>query len=158
MKKTFVVVIAAYLFLGVQAAYCADVRINQLRGRIFDASGQIKSALSGSQDVIIVTVMFDSCMLALSQIDGYYSLLTLLDTIKEKDLTPRSLDTVTSWINEIKRTNNANITSLQAMNQPFDPGTKRYVELLKGIFADLNSGLDVELNKLVVLRKRIKTK
>ena len=157
MKKTLFFSLILSVFLNFNA-YALDFRIFDMRNKIFAESKEIKSLLANSRDVVILTNMFDSCILAMTQIDAYYSMLGIFNQIKREHLTDATLDSLVNWLNETKRTNEVNIRLLSAATQTNESYTPAHIERLKAYFGQLNNYINVELGKFSLLKRSLKIK
>jgi hypothetical protein len=125
---------------------------------MFDESQEIKALLSRSKDAVLLISMFDSCIMAVSQIDAYFYMLGIIEPIKKEDLSSASLDFIAKWLNGIKKTNELSIKSLNIVMQAIEPKTKAHIEKLKLYFGVLNNQINSELNKIYLLEKATKVK
>jgi hypothetical protein len=156
-KKVALIMLVSLVFLGFDA-YALDYRMFDLRNKIFDESKDIKSLLAKSKDAVLLLNMFDSCIISVTQIDAYFSMLGVMDTIKKEDLTAAAIDLISNWLNQIKKTNESNIRNLDSVRQQIEPATKDLLDKLKDYFNELNKKADVELNKLSLLKRSLQIK
>ena len=154
MKKLIFIVLALFIFSSF-SAYCFDTRLLDLRNKFFEESQQIKSILPASKDAVLLTSMFDSCIIGMSQIDAYFAMLGILESIKKEILIDNPIDIIVDWLNGIKRTNDLNIKNLNTVTQNIEDNTKIHIEKLKVYFRELNNQLNVELDKLSTLKKSL---
>lgn len=155
MKKIFFAALTLLLFLSFQA-FAFDTRLIEIRNKFFAESQEIKSLLPNSKDAVLLASMFDSCVLAISQIDAHFSLLGVLDSVKEEIFVSNPLDIIVDWINSIKKTNELNINNLNnPITQTVEANTKSHIEKLKVYFNDFDNQLKVELNRLSTLKKSL---
>lgn len=150
MKKIFSIILALAVFLSFNAL-ALDITLFDIRNKIFEESKEIKALLPDSKDVVLVSSMWDSCLIAITQLDAYFSMLGIFNTIKKEDLSKDSINYLSDWLNEIKRTDTLNIESLNSVPQPVELDTEVHIERLKDYFTDLNNRIDAELKKLSIL-------
>ncbi|MBI5150936.1 MAG: hypothetical protein HZA28_09255 [Candidatus Omnitrophica bacterium] len=152
MKRVLGVVCAVVCLFNV-AAYAEESSLMDLRNKILVESQGIKAWLPDTKDAVLVSSLWDSCVLTISQLDAYFSQLGIFNTIKKEDVTPAAVEFLEKWLQGIKNTNDVNIKSLAAVSQPLQAKTKLHVERLSGYFADLNKEIDKELAKVAALKK-----
>ena len=157
MKRLFFSALIVFIFLS-SSVYAIDTRLLDLRNRILNESDELRVLLPNSKDAVILVSMFDSCLIAASQIDAYFHMLGIFESIKEKDLTDVAFDFILSWLNEIKNTNNLNIKNLSASTQTNVPTTQVHVEKLKGYFIEFNNRIKTEIDTVSMLKKTFKIK
>ncbi|KPK97212.1 MAG: hypothetical protein AMJ95_10155 [Omnitrophica WOR_2 bacterium SM23_72] len=148
-------VIFLLLFLN-SNAWAMDFKIFDMRNKIFEESKQIKELFAHSQDTITLSSLFDACLLAMSQLDAYFNMLGIFETIEQEDLSDLAVDFVVNWLDEIKRTLDLNLNSLANIPQPLEPKTREHIEKLKFYFRELDDIAELELRKLSLIRKTIK--
>lgn len=152
MKKIIFVFLVLSIFLNF-SVYAADNALFTMRGEIFEESKRIKAVLADSKDVILASSMWDSCVILLTQLDAYFSMLGIFNAIKDKDLTAGPINYIYSWLKGIKETNDLNIKSLNEVAQVNDDRTKPQMEKLKAYFKGTNDHINAELKKFDTLRK-----
>jgi hypothetical protein len=156
MKRLAAIVIILALCLAFGSSAVAAPTLLDMHNKILEESVAIKSLLSTSKDVYLINNMWDSCVLLISQLDAYFSMLGIFNTIKRENQSQTAVDYLIKWLEEIRRSNELNIKSLNTISDTIDPATKVHLENLKGYFADFNTNLNTELSKLTQLRKSIR--
>lgn len=156
MRK-IIVTLFLFLFLNCNA-WAMDFKIFDMRNKIFEESKEIKKLFVRSQDTIVLSSLFDACLLAMSQLDAYFNMLGIFETIKEGDLSDLAVDFIVNWLDEIKRTLDLNLKSLTNIPQPLEFQTQEHIEKLKFYFRQLDDIADEELRKLSLIRRTIKKK
>ena len=140
-------------------AFAAETnKLMDIRNKILVESQEVRSLLTKTKDVILVNSLWDSCVMAISQLDAYFSQLGIFNTIKKGEVTDTAIGFLVNWLSQIKRTNDLNIQSLSSVTQKVEAKTKLSVEKLKGYYAELNKQLDEELAKLAVLKSALMVK
>jgi len=134
-------------------AYALDTTLLDMRNKIFKESKEIKALLTRSKDVFLINSMWDSCVLTMAQLDAYFSMLGIFNTIRNDCLSPTAVDYLSDWLKEIKQSNDLNVKSLNSFMMTIEPETKGYVDALKDYYNDLNARIDKELNKLTLYKK-----
>lgn len=154
MKKT-VLVLLMLLILLIPSVYAFESALVNIRNKIFTESQEIKTLLTETKDVILVNSIWDSCIMAVSQLDAYFSLVGIFNTIKKAEVTEQAIKYLTNWLKEIKNTNGANIKSLESMTITLNAKTKLHVERLKEYFKTVNNQIDADLAKISLLVKSL---
>jgi len=138
--------------------YAIDFQVFDMRNKIFEESKEIKSLLTKSKDAILLTTMFDSCIIATSQLDAYFSMLGIFESAKGKDLSDTSIDFITNWLNGIKNTNEMNVRILSSVTQQIDSITKVHITKLQALFNELTNHINAELNKFSLIKQSLKVR
>ncbi|MCX5702234.1 MAG: hypothetical protein NTW64_04575 [Candidatus Omnitrophica bacterium] len=154
MRRLFFIVLALVFILNF-SAYCLDTKLFDMRNKIFEESKKIKLLVGTSQDLVLINSMWDSCIMCMSQLDAYFSMLGVFNTIKKENLTEVAVDYLTNWLTEIKNTNELNIKSLDSVIVTMDPNTKPRMEKLKGYFKEVNNQINSELNKISSIKQSL---
>jgi hypothetical protein len=152
MKKIILFTLAAVILTSGKV-FATENKLMEIRDKILVESQDIKGLLVKTKDVILVSSMWDSCVLAISQLDSYFSQLGIFNTIKKDELTDTSIHFLSNWLKQMKKTNDLNIESLGAVNQKIEGVTKLHLERLKGYYIDLNVQIDEEFVMLGALKK-----
>lgn len=154
MKRMLFMILALVVFLNLNA-YALETNLFDIRNKLFEESKKIKLLVGTSQDLVLINSMWDSCIMAMSQLDAYFSMLGVFNTIKKENLTDVAVDYLANWLTEVKRTNELNIKSLDGVTVTMDPNTKPRMEKLKGYFMELNSQISSELNKISSIKQSL---
>lgn len=156
MKKiTFMLFL--FLFLN-SSAWAIDFKIFDMRNKMFQESKEIKELFAHSRDTIALTALFDTCLLTMSQLDAYFNMLGIFETIKDEDLSDMAVDFLVNWLDEIQRTIELYMNSLTHIPQPLELKTQEHIEKLKFYFRQLDDITDEELRKLSLIRRTVKRK
>lgn len=159
MKKIILFILILMLALN-STIYALDSTLMDMRKEIFSNSQEMKAYLKNSKDPILLNSMWDSCIIAVTQLDAYFYIVGIFNTIKKEDLSDASFDYLLNWLNQIKKTNELNIKSLDTVTSTSEPKTKVYILKLKNNFNELNIRIVKELQRVSQFqestRKRIK--
>jgi hypothetical protein len=158
MKKARIILAAILGIFCYLQAYALDTALLDIRKKIFEESKTLKVLLSSTRDVILVNSIWDSSVMAISQIDAYFSMLGIINTIKKDDLSEESLAYLSDWLLQIKMVNDLNIKSLSSLKSVLDNSTKARIANFLGHLAELNAQINIELNKIATLKKVSKPK
>lgn len=157
MKKTAFIT-AIFIFIASFSAYGLSNSFLDIRNKFFEESKEIKSLLTRSKDAILLSSMWDTCLLTMSSLDAYFHMLGIFNTIRQRDLTEDAVNYLAKWLTEIKRNNELNINILNSGSYSVEPETKNHIERLRGYLDALNKRIDAELNKISVLEQSAKIK
>lgn len=155
MKRLSVIALILVVSMTLNA-YAAGNTLLDMRGKILKESKEIKTLLTGSRDVYLINSMWDSCVLAMTQLDAYFSMLGIFNAIPKENTTQAAVDYLLSWLREIKKSNELNVKSLNSISDTIEPGTKTHLGILKAYFIELNSHIDAEINKVSLFRRSAK--
>lgn len=155
MKKLCFAVLILAVFLSFNA-YALETRLLSMRNKVFDEAKQIKPLMANSKDVVLINSLLDSCMMTVNQLDAYFSMIGIFNTIKPQEITQDAIDYLISWLNGIKEGNELNIKSLNSLSGVNEQLTQTHVDKLKGYFAELNKNIDSDVGKLLQLKKAAK--
>lgn len=158
MKKIALLTLSAVVFLNT-FAYALDATLVDIRNEVLKESKEIKSLLPDTKDVILMNTMWDSCVMMMTQLDAYFYMLRIFNTIKRKDITKDAIDSLVNWLNEIKKTNELNIKSLtvlRTISRKIESNTEIHMERLRDCFNNLNNQIDAELKKVSTLQESLK--
>jgi len=157
VKKMVSVILLSAVVLVSSLAYAVDMSpLVTIRDKFLQEGKEIKPLLTESKDVILLSSMWDSCVMAVSQLNAYFYMVGIYNTVDE---TMRSYDAVNylvKWLTEIRATNSVNVKSLDNISIKLDEKSKFHVDKLRGYFEDLNKQIDVELGNLSVLMASLK--
>lgn len=156
MRKFISLMVMIMVLCAAFSAYAAEGKLLDIRSRIFDESRQIKALMPESKDPIMVNNMWNSCLMTITQLDAYFSLIGIFNTLKKDDVSKASVDYLITWLGEIKATNEMNIKSLNSFPASLESNTKQHLEKLRAYFAELNIIIALEINKNTLLKKAVK--
>lgn len=157
MRKIFMLVLGLVLIFNC-AAVALESTLMDMRNELFKNAQEIKALFTQTKDPILLTSMWDSCIVAMSQLDAYFSMLGIFNTIKSQNLEDTSFGYLTNWLGQIKKTNQLNITSLDTVKLTSDPKSKLFILKLKASFNKLDNYITKELEGVLQLQKSIKMK
>lgn len=133
-------------------AFALEAALFDVRNNIFKEAQTIKPLMATSKDMILLSSMWDSCIMTITQLDAYFSLVGIFNEISEKNVTEKIVQYLVDWLVTVKATNELNIKGLEAITQTIEPKTKVHVEILKAHFTSLNKRLDSEMEKVAALK------
>ena len=157
MKKIVLIILIFGIFLNFNV-YAAEIPLLDIRNKIFRECRDIQPLLRNSKDIIVVNSMWSSGIMTVSQLDAYFSMIGIFNTIKDEDLAEDPVIYLIKWLNEIKNTNELNIRSLDSITYKVEPATKTQIGKLKGYFSSLNNLIDSESARVSALQKSLKIK
>ena len=160
MRKIISVVLVLAVFLS-SSLYAAEVpTLLGFRSKFFDESRAIKLMLPNSKkDMVFMNSMWDSCIATLMQLDAYFSMAGIFNTIRKEDLTEGAVGYIADWLNAIKNTNEMNIKNLNAFSsRSTEASTKPHLKTMINYYTALNERIDIELAGVSALKATAKKK
>jgi hypothetical protein len=155
MKCIIIVILFVLLTMSVLPIVSAQeikaLELIAIRSKIFKQSEAIKPLLNDSRDAVLVSSMWDSCIMTTLQLDAYFFMIGIFNTIKGKDAIADAVGYLYKWLTYIKDTNNMSIKSLNSVSYEVEPETKSYVRIIKDTLDELNKIIDNEIRKISVL-------
>ncbi|MCM8797552.1 MAG: hypothetical protein NC923_06750 [Candidatus Omnitrophica bacterium] len=155
MKKKIFFTLFFVVFFSVNV-FAFDTTLFDIRNAIFEESKAMKSLLKNSKDIILMNSMWDSCVMTMAQLDAYFTMLGIFNTIKKENLKEEAIGYLANWLEGVKRTNELNIKSLDSVTLVLEEETKKRILKLKDYFEKLNNQINAELDKLSILKKSLK--
>lgn len=157
MKKTIFVFLALGLFFS-SYVYALDNSFVNIRSKFFEEAKEIKALLTTSKDAILLSSMWDSCLMTMRELDAYFHMLGIFNTIKQRDLNEDAVIFLSRWLSEIKANSELNIRILSESAYPTESQVAIHIARLKNHFGELNKKIDSELDKISLLKEAIKRK
>jgi len=163
MKKNIFIKCAFFLFLlnfiFSCKVYALDIKLLDLRDKIFKEANQIKQNIGPkNQDFVLLSGLFDSCILAVHQIDAYFYMVGIFELIRKEDVNKTSFNFLFSWLNIMRKTNNLNLQSVENAGLPTEGETKNYLMRIKSYFNELDKQITQEQERLNILMRVMKIK
>jgi hypothetical protein len=155
MKKIASVTLILCLFLSLNC-YAANNSLTAINARLMQESASIKSLLKDSKDVVLLTTMWDSYFISRTQLDAYFYMVALYESVKKGSVTEASVGYLLNWLGEIRKTNATNMKSLNSAPPGIDQATKLAVNKMKAKISDLNSAVDSEIVRLNSLKESLR--
>jgi len=154
--KLLCVAMAVALMAG--NVYAADMKLMEMRDRVYDESTQMKPLLANSQDVVLLGSMWDACLMAMMQLDAYFYMVGIFNEVNEEAAKAQTIDYLIKWLTQMKAANDVNIGNLSTVGMPVQAKTQVHIDRLKNLFFDINKVLDVEIRDLNFLKSRVPKK
>ena len=157
MKRIIFIILIFVVFLT-QGAYCLDTKLYDIRQKLFAQAQEIKKLVNrdnAAQYLVLVSTMWDTCFVAITQLDAYFYILGLFNTIKQGNITAPTIDFLSRWLKQVRDTNELNINGLDGIKLPIEPMIRINMERLKRYFRELNNQIDKELAEIGKLRKSL---
>lgn len=155
MKKIFFVAVLV-LALSAQSLYAFDTTLRDIRTEVYTESNEIKALMRKTRDPVLVSSIYDSCLITITQLDAYFHMLNIFNTIERKNLKQEALDSLMTWLVTTKNMNDLNIMSLGDTTQAFDRDTKTHMKKLKKIYSRLNEKIDAERKKIDSIKRSLR--
>lgn len=152
IKWVSILILGGILFSS--NGYCLDLKLLDLREKLFAESVKIKESINPkTQDFVLLSGLFDSCILAVTQIDAYFYLLGVFEFIRKEDLNKDCFNFLLSWLNTMKKTNDLNLKNLSTAGPIMEETTKDYILKIKSYFTELDKLLSQERNRINLLMR-----
>lgn len=155
MKRRIACVAVLVLLMCTQV-YAANPTLLDMRTKLLKESADIKSLLVKSTDAVLVSSLWDACVLTMTQLDAYFSLMGMFTTIRKDAQVQSAVDYMIGWVREIKRSNDLNIKSMSTILEGLEAATAKKLDVLKTYYRELNSQLASEERKLNSLKAALK--
>lgn len=155
MKKIFFVAVLVLVLLA-QSLYAFDTTLRDIRTEVYTESNEIKALMRKTRDPVLVSSIYDSCLITITQLDAYFHMLNIFNTIERKNLKQEALDSLMTWLVTTKNMNDLNIMSLGDTTQAFDRDTKTHMKKLKKIYSRLNEKIDAERKKIDSIKRSLR--
>ena len=158
MKRKIFILLLFFIFMCQNCYVLGADTLFEIHNKIFEESKQLRPLLSKSKDAILLNNMWDTCIIVMTQLDAYFSMLGILNTVKDQNLTEVSVDYLTGWLSDVKTKNAISIRSLEDTSLASEKITKKRMKILKGHFKELDQLLEDELEKIDIVIKALKIK
>ena len=157
MKK--IIFLALSLLLVVSfTAQALETTLVDLRNELFKNAQEMKTYFKTSRDPILLNSIWDSSIMAVSQLDAYFTMLGIFNTIKKENFEDTQFSYLISWLNQLKETTELNIKSLSAIKSTTDARSKVFTIKLKDSFKNLKTRIINELQTVTQLRETFQKK
>ena len=150
MKKKIIAAVVIVFMVSGFVDFAFGDSLVQLRSEVSSEGARIKRDFKGSQDIIFLSSMWDACMITGVQLDAYFSMVGVVGTIKEAELTAVSVEYLIEWLNRIKENDLICIKNLTGLTDA-EPKTKNHIKRLTKYYEKLNTQIDMELKGLEAL-------
>ncbi|MDP3042457.1 MAG: hypothetical protein Q8N62_07065 [Candidatus Omnitrophota bacterium] len=152
-----------FLALSMVLAWSFSVRalettLVDARGEILKNAQEMKKYSGTSRDPVLLNSMWDSSVMAISQLDAYFSMLGIFNTIKKGNLEKTTVSYLINWLNQMDKTTELNIKSLEAIKSTTDARSKVFALKLKDIFSNLKARIAQELQIVTQLAESTQKK
>lgn len=152
IKKTLCIILV--VISAVSSAYAVDTALFDIRNTLFEESRTIKMLLPNSKrDLIFLNSMWDSCIITISQLDAYFTMIGLFNTIKKEGVTEDAVGYIYGWLSSIKDASDLSLKNLNAISsRAVENNTKVHIKRLIGYYAALSKIASDELVKVGALK------
>ena len=157
MKKIPVIVIALLLFFC-SAAHALETALLDMHDEIAEESKKIRALLNETKDIVLISSMWDSCILTMTQLEAYFSMLGIFNAVNPQEVDKGATNYLILWLNKIKSTNDLNRKSLGSIEKKMTKGTELHIAVLKVYYKKLNDKIDLELEKISLIEESLKIK
>ncbi len=150
MKKSIFIALTLVISFSI-SAYALDSQLPEIRNKFFQEAQELKAIAVNPKNVVLINSMWDSCLMTMSQLDAYFSMLGIYNAVTNEDAAREAADYIYRWLNEMKRINELNIKSLKSVLQLNEPNINTHMDRLLIYYIDLNSRIDTERKKVSLL-------
>ena len=157
MKKIILLTLSLVLVWSFTAQALGTTLID-VRNEILKNAQEMKTYFKASRDPILLNSMWDSSVMAVSQLDAYFSMLGIFNTIKNENLENAPFSYLINWLNLLKETAELNIKSLEAIKSTTDARSKVFALKLKDIFNNLKVRIAKELKRIAQFQESTQKK
>ncbi len=154
MKKSIFLILVLVL-TWCSAAPALETNLISVRNDILKNAQEMKGYFTTSRDPLLLNSIWDSSVMAVSQLDAYFSMLGIVNTIKNEELTVETVKYLLNWLKQIQETTDLNIQGLEAIKTTADARSKVFVLKLKDIFNKLKENLARENQNLMKLQESL---
>jgi hypothetical protein len=157
MRKITAGIFSIVFFFSVNA-YGIQSTLFDIRNEIFEESRKIKPVVADSKDAVLMGAMRDTCLMTTTQLDAYFSMLGIFNTIDDENLSDESIIYLIDWLTRIRDTSRLSLQSLKGIpdDKIADSVTTIFIERLNGLLAKLEMKSKEELNKLSLLKRSLR--
>lgn len=158
MKKIILAAAALVLFFSLNVFAEEGPTLLDLRNDIFAKSKEMRPLLADAkEDMIFMNSMWDASIATMMQLDAYFNMIGIFDTIKKGGATKRAVTYLSDWLNTINSTNVMNIQNLSVISQKaVDAGTKARAINMIAYYNRLNARIGKEVSGLMALKTTAK--
>ena len=151
------ILIAAFVaVLACQVAYALESELMDMYDELQKESENIKVLMKNTKDIVLVSSMWDSTILTMTQLEAYFSMVGVFNAIDMDEMDEGAINHLILWLNKIKATNELNIKSLDAVKMTLNRKTELHTAVLKVYYRKLNDKIDAELEKLLLIEESLK--
>ncbi len=151
MKKIIFLTLSLVLIWSF-TAHALETTLLDTRNQIFKSAQEMKTYFAQSRDPVLLNSMWDSAVMTVSQLDAYFSMLAIFNTIKKENLEEAPFKYLVNWLNQLKDVAELNIKSLESIKKTTDARSKALALKLRDDFNVLKTRLIKELEIVMQLR------
>lgn len=133
------------------AAYGSGDTLLDARERFVKESTEVKALIQASKDALVVNSMYDACVVTVTQLDAYFYMLGIFDTIPKEAVSQSAVDYLLQWLAGVKQANRVSVGSLDAIVYDVSVETAGHIKKMKEYYTDLNAKIDGEIDKLGII-------
>lgn len=159
MRKNIAGILLVFcMLLHSNIANAIEFKVFEFRNKIYEETKAMRGMLSDTKDAPLLVSAMNSCIITLTQLDAYFHILGVFETIPRDALALQTTDFLTAWLDELKKTNALQIKSLSSLPSGILVNTKARLERVLQLYMDLNLQLDQESNKISFIRQSLSVK
>ncbi len=155
MKKVFLLVLGFVLVFAL-AAQALETTLIDTRNEIFQNAQEMKSYFATTRDPVLLNNMWDSSIMAISQLDAYFTMLAIFNTIKKEETDTVAVGYLVKWLNQVKDSTAMEVKSLDAVTKTSDARSKALMAKSKTLFNNLIARIGKELETVNQYQQTLK--
>ncbi len=156
MKRILACMITIVIMMGSTVYAQEMIGLKDSRNKMQQESARLKELMPGTQDPILVSSMWDSCLITATQIDAYFYMLNIFNTIERERVDLSAVTALADWLKTLRSTNDLTIKSLKDTSRAFGQRTKSHMAKLSRYYTELNERVDEELTNVTVIKNSLK--
>jgi isochorismate hydrolase len=133
-----------------------DTRLLDIRNKLFDESKRLQLFVQKSNNPLLISGVWDSCVVTATQLDAYFHMLGIFNTITSEETSHSAIDFLTSWLMTIRKINSANIKNVDTILPLAEEEVRVRLKIVRGYYSELDSLLGTELDKVSTIKKSLR--
>ena len=150
MRKILITIFLLILILSNTYPQVQD--FTQLKNQLMREASALRSHLATTKDIVFVSSMWDSCLIAINQIDAYFFMIGIINA-RKATMNEEAIGYLFSWLERMEKLNNTNLRSLADQTKVIESGTIRHMKKLEEIFRDFNLYIGKEKKRVGTLKE-----
>lgn len=155
MKKVVILVLCMVFSFSVSLG-AFDTRLLDVRNKLFDESKRLQLLVQKSKNPLLVSGVWDSCVVTTTQLDAYFHMLGIFNTITAEETSHSAIDFLTSWLATVRKINSANIKNVDTILSLAEEDARVHLKIVRDYYSELDSLLGAELDKVSTIKKSLR--
>jgi hypothetical protein len=157
MKKIFLLTLG-FILVTALAAQALETTLIDTRNEILQNAQEMKNFFTATRDPVLLNNMWDSSVMAVSQLDAYFTMLAIFNTINKDAVSEGAAGYLVKWLKQVKDYSVMEVKSLEAVKKTGDARSKVLMLKTKTIFNNLIARVDKELQTVGQYQEALKKK